>query len=238
MQTSIMTTNHLPQSRFFPPAELANRDGLVAVGGQLSPKWLLDAYCQGIFPWPIEEMDDPTLWWSPDPRAILELDQLYISKRLRRVLRSGRFEIRFDHDFAGVIQNCAVGNGREDGTWITPRLMEAYLRLFKLGQAHCVETWQDGKLVGGVYGVAIAGLFAAESKFYRARDASKVALAHLVAHLRRRRYRLMDIQQLTPHMARLGAIEIPRNEYLRRLAKALDVPITFGNAPESNSVFD
>jgi len=220
--------SELPPSRFFPPAESADRDGLVAVGGRLSPEWLLDAYSHGVFPWPVGEQDEPMFWWSLDPRAILELDALHVSRSLRRTLRSGRFEASCDRDFAGVIGGCAEGHGRRGGTWITPRVIRAYTRLFELGHAHSVEVWHDGRLAGGIYGVAIAGLFAAESMFYRMRDASKVALVHLVTHLRSRGYRLLDIQQLTPHMARLGALEIPRREYLRRLARALAAPTTFG----------
>jgi len=218
----------LPPSRFFPPAESADEDGLVAVGGQLSPEWLLDAYSHGIFPWPVGETDAPMFWWSLDPRAILELDGLHVSRSLQRTLRSGRFEATSDRDFAGVIRGCAAGPGRQGGTWITPKMIRAYTRLFELGHAHSVEAWHGGQLAGGVYGVAIAGLFAAESMFYRVRDASKVALVHLVAHLRRQGYLLLDIQQLTPHTQRLGAIEIPRDEYLRRLADALAAPSRFG----------
>jgi leucyl/phenylalanyl-tRNA---protein transferase len=228
-----LTMPPLPPSRFFPPAESADDDGLVALGGRLSPEWLLDAYSHGIFPWPVGGCDDPMFWWSLDPRAILELDGPHVSKSLRRTLRSGRFEVSADGDFAGVIRGCAEGPGREGGTWITPRIIRAYTRLFELGHAHCVEAWCEGRLAGGVYGVAIAGLFAAESMFFCQRDASKVALVHLVAHLRSRGYRLMDIQQLTPHTARLGAVEISREEYLRRLSRALDAPVTFGQAIES-----
>jgi len=221
----------LPPSRFFPPAELADDDGLVAVGGRLSPEWVLDAYAHGIFPWPVGEIDQPMFWWSLDPRAILELDGFHVSRSLRRTLRSGRFEVTCDRDFAGVIRGCAQeGRGREGGTWITPRMIRAYTRLFELGAAHSVEAWCDGRLAGGVYGVAIAGLFAAESMFHRVRDASKVALVHLVAHLGRRGYRLLDIQQLTPHLERFGAIEIPRDQYLRRLAEALAADVSFGEA--------
>ncbi|NLE39835.1 MAG: leucyl/phenylalanyl-tRNA--protein transferase [Pirellulaceae bacterium] len=218
----------LPPSRYFPSAETADEDGLIGAGGELKPEWLLDAYSHGIFPWPIGEFDDPMLWWSLDPRAILELDSLHVSRRLRQTLRSERFEVTCDRDFAGVIRGCAEGPGREGGTWISPRMIRAYTKMFELGHAHSVEAWHEGQLAGGVYGVAIAGLFAGESMFTRVRDASKVALVHLVEHLRRRGYRLFDIQQLTPHTERLGAIEIPRSEYLERLAEALTAPVTFG----------
>jgi len=227
-----MMTPKLPPAKFFPPVEVADPDGLLAFGGSLAPEWLLDAYQHGIFPWPIDE-DAPIAWWSPDPRAIIEPDRFHISRRLRRTLRSGRFEVACDRDFAGVIRGCATARGRIGHTWIVPEMIEAYTRLFELGHAHSVEAWDEGRLVGGTYGLAIGGLFAAESKFYRVRDASKVALAHLVAHLRARGCRLFDIQQLTPHTARLGAIEIPRKVYMRRLAEALAVPVTFGDRLDS-----
>lgn len=222
----------LPPSVFFPPVEVADPDGLLAFGGSLAPEWLLDAYRHGIFPWPFNE-DAPIAWWSPDPRAIIELDRFHVARRLRRTLRSGRFEVTCDRDFGGVIGGCANAEGRVGRTWITPAMIEAYTRLFELGHAHSVEAWDEGRLVGGTYGLAIGGLFAAESKFYRVRDASKVALAHLVAHLRTRGYRLFDIQQLTPHTARLGATEIPRKMYMRRLAEALALPVTFGDRLDS-----
>jgi leucyl/phenylalanyl-tRNA--protein transferase len=218
----------LPPSRFFPPAESADADGLVAVGGELTPAWLLDAYRHGIFPWPLDGDFPYMLWWSPDPRAIIELDGLKVSRRLARTCRSGRFEISSDRDFAAVIRGCATAQNRRVGTWLTKPMIAAYCRLFELGHAHSVEVWCQGRLAGGVYGVALGGLFAAESMFYRMRDASKVALACLLPHLRARGYRLFDIQQLTPHTARMGAVEIPRRQYLRRLAEALAVEASFG----------
>jgi leucyl/phenylalanyl-tRNA--protein transferase len=214
-------------SRFFPPASQASPEGLVFIGGRLTVERLLDAYRHSIFPWP-SHPNDPMLWWSPDPRAILPLDGMHISQRLARRLRSGQFELTCNKDFAGVMAGCATGPGRERGTWLTANMQAAYLELHRLGHAHSVETWQEGQLVGGVYGVAIGGLFAAESMFYQIRDASKVALVRLVERLKARGYRLLDIQQLTPHTARLGAIEIPRREYLRRLGEVVDLPVTFG----------
>jgi len=218
----------LPRSSFFPPAELANEDGIVGAGGELTPEWLLDAYKQGIFPWPVGN-NCPTLWWSPDPRAIIQMDDLYVSRRLRRTCLCGRFEVTCDRDFGGVIGGCASSGDRESQTWLTPKMVEAYKRMFELGYAHSVEVWHSGQLVGGVYGLAIGGLFSAESKYHIMRDASKVALVRLVSHLRARGYVLLDIQQLTPHAARFGAIEIPRNEYLMRLAEALNTRVTFGD---------
>ena len=170
----------------------------------------------------------PMAWWSPDPRAIIELDGLVVSRRLKRTCRSGQFQVTRDGDFEGVIRGCGTAPGRVGATWITPEMIAAYTNLAGLGHAHSVEVWRQGRLAGGVYGVAIGGLFAAESKFYRVRDASKVALVHLVDHLRARGYVLLDIQQYTPHTARLGAIEIPRSVYLARLAEAVALPVTFG----------
>jgi leucyl/phenylalanyl-tRNA--protein transferase len=215
-------------SNFFPPASRASADGLVFVGGGLSVRRLLDAYRHGIFPWP-SRADDPMLWWSPDPRAILPLDGMHVSRRLERRRRSGKFEMRANAAFADVLRGCATGPGRERGTWLTPAMVGAYTRLHQLGYAHSVESWLDGKLVGGVYGVAIGGFFSAESMFYRERDASKVALARMVEHLRVRGYQLLDVQQWTAHTGRLGVIEIPRSDYLERLAAAIELPVTFGD---------
>jgi leucyl/phenylalanyl-tRNA--protein transferase len=217
----------LPPSRFFPPAEDAEPEGLVGFGGELTEEWLLDAYRHGIFPWPMGKGNSPTPWFSPDPRAIIEFDKFHVPRRLLRICRSGRFETSFDRDFPGVIRGCATGCGRKGGTWLTPQMISAYIRMHELGHAHSIEAWQDGQLAGGVYGIAIAGLFAAESMFYRVPEASKVALVHLVQHLQDRGYELMDIQQLTPNTARFGAVEIPREEYLRRLGTALEKPVSF-----------
>lgn len=203
------------------------------MGGDLSVELLVDAYTHGIFPWPHSD-DDPLIWWSPDPRAIIELANFRPSRRLLRRLRSGEFTATIDQDFPRVIRGCAVGPGRQGGTWITPNMIRAYTRLHRVGHAHSVEVWSGDRLVGGVYGVAIGGLFAAESMFHRVRDASNAALAHLVAHLRARGYGLLDIQQCTPHTGRLGATEIPRHEYLQRLARVVALPITFGRELEGD----
>jgi leucyl/phenylalanyl-tRNA--protein transferase len=211
-------------SRFFIDPKQADEDGIVHIGGKLTPDWLLDAYSHGIFPWPIT---NPTrreqsllAWFSPDPRCIFEFDQFHVSRRLERTCNSGRFRITFDADFAGVIRNCAEQHQHE-GIWITPKMVKAYIRLHDLGFAHSAETWLGDELVGGVYGVAIGGLFAAESMFFRHRDASKVALVALIRHLKDWGYQLVDIQVKTEHTARFGAVEIPRSEYLRRLKYAL-----------------
>jgi leucyl/phenylalanyl-tRNA--protein transferase len=203
--------------------EFADDSGLIAVGGDLRPERLLQAYRCGAFPWYDES--EPICWWSPDPRAILDLNGLHVSRRLQRTFRSGRFTLTVDHDFAGVIRGCALD--RPEGTWITPDMIEAYEKLHALGYAHSVEAWQAGELAGGVYGVAIGGFFAGESMFTRRRDASKVALVHLVERLRERRFELFDIQFRTEHTIRLGAVEIPRREYLIRLRQALNVATRF-----------
>jgi leucyl/phenylalanyl-tRNA--protein transferase len=222
---------HLAEARYFPSPTATTPEGLVCLGGCLSPEWLLDAYSHGIFPWPMWE-DEPIAWWSPDPRAIIELDALHISRRLQRTLRSGKFLATRDRAFDAVIRSCSTGPGREHGTWITPSMIAAYCRMHELGHAHSVEVWHEGRLAGGAYGIAIGGVFAAESMFYRERDASKVALAHLVAHLYQRGFALLDVQQLTPHTASMGATEISRADYLRRLGRAVELPVTFhGDAP-------
>lgn len=201
--------------------DLADDDGLVFVGGDLEPDTLLHAYACGVFPtrfFPLTE-DDPMHWWSPDPRAIIPVGGLHVSRRLARTVRSGKFSVSYDRDFDGVIRGCA--QNRAEGTWITPDMIAAYARLHAMGHAHSVEVWYDQKLVGGTYGVTIGGLFAAESKFHRITDASKVALVALMDRLVERRYTLLDIQLLSPHTERMGAHDISRGDYLRLLQSAL-----------------
>lgn len=219
------STRRPRRSKFFPPAEAAGPMGVIGVGGELTSEWILDAYRHGIFPWPFS--DGELAWWSPDPRAIFEFASFHVPRRLARSLRGSRFELTFDRDFEGVIDGCATVGDRKHHTWITPEMRDAYVRLHEEGHAHSVEAWHEGKLAGGAYGLAIGGLFAAESMFYRVSDASKAALVHLVDHLRKRGYLLLDIQQLTPHTARFGAMEISRRAYLRRLSAAIDLPVTF-----------
>lgn len=213
----------LPACRFqFPDPARADAEGLLAHGGDLEPATLITAYRRGIFPWPYD--DAPLLWWSPDPRAILPLEGLHVSRSLARTLRQGRFRLTLNDAFPAVIDGCAA---REE-TWITPGLREAYVRLHRLGWAHSIEVWEaDGKLAGGLYGVAVGGLFAAESMFHHARDASKVAVVALVTHARRVGVTLLDVQVPSPHLASLGARTIPRAEYLARLADALGRPVAF-----------
>jgi leucyl/phenylalanyl-tRNA--protein transferase len=207
----------------FPDPESADGAGLVAVGGDLRPERLLEAYRRGVFPWYDE--DYPICWWSPDPRAIIELDGLHVSRRLGRTIRSQRFKVTVNQAFDEVIRGCA--DRPAEGTWITADMIQAYQTLHRLGHAHSVETWREGELAGGVYGVAVGGLFAGESMFHRQADASKVALAALVERLRERNFQLLDVQFVTPHTAGLGAVEIPRKEYLARLRRALTCPVSF-----------
>jgi leucyl/phenylalanyl-tRNA--protein transferase len=199
------------------------------LGGRLDPQWLLDAYANGIFPWPVGQT---LAWWSPDPRAIFDFDYFHVPRRLARTCRSSKFEVSCNRDFAGVIAGCATAQQRRRATWITRPLITAYTRLHKLGHVHSVEVWRDDQLAGGVYGVALGGLFAAESMFHYVTDASKVALVHLVNHLRLRGYDFIDIQQLTPHTESFGAVEIPRVLYLARLAVARRRDVTFGETLE------
>ena len=197
-------------------------NGLLAFGGDLSVPRLLLAYRSGIFPWTVK----PITWWSPNPRAIFELDQFHIPRSLARTLRRNVFEITFNRAFRRVMEGCA--DPRRPGGWISPEFIAAYTLLHEQGHAHSLECWQNGELAGGIYGVAIGGFFAGESMFHRASDASKVALAHLVARLRERGFTLFDTQMLTETTEQLGAVEIPRDEYLARLAQAVELPCALG----------
>jgi leucyl/phenylalanyl-tRNA---protein transferase len=206
---------------WFPPADQADAEGLVAIGGDLSPQRLLAAYDRGIFPWYDEGL--PPLWWSPDPRGVLEPADLYVSRTLTRTLRRGTFRFTWDHAFADVIRACA--EDRAEGTWIIPDMRAAYERLFLLGHAHSAEVWKDDLLVGGLYGVHRGALFAAESMFHRATDASKAALAVAVRSLARAGIELVDVQFVTPHLASMGAKAMPRSVYLRRAAELVSRPV-------------
>ncbi len=207
----------------FPDPRGADSDGLVAVGGDLSVRRLLLAYRSGVFPWTAE----PVTWWSPDPRAIFELDAFHVSRSLRRVLHKAFFQVTIDRAFRQVMEGCAApGRGRRE-TWITPEFLAAYTRLHELGHAHSLECWQDERLVGGIYGVAIGGFFAGESMFHRVSNASKVALFHLVEHLRQQQFELFDIQMLTPITEQLGGSEVPRDAYLQRLTNAVEKECRF-----------
>lgn len=206
----------------FPPLESATPEGLLAIGGDLSVERLLAAYRQGIFPW--YNPGQPILWWSPDPRAVLDPEKVHISRSLRKTLRSGRFEIRFDSAFRQVMQGCAASRPQfpGGGTWITNDMIDAYCRLHALGHAHSVETWQANRLTGGLYGVALGGVFFGESMFSDQNDASKVALVALCHKLRDWGYRLIDCQLPSRHLERLGAESIPRREFMMVLGQALE----------------
>lgn len=209
----------------FPDPGRADAEGLVAVGGDMTVERLLMAYRSGIFPWTA----DPLTWWSPDPRGVFRLtdDGFHVSHSLARVLRRQEFQVTRDQAFPQVMEGCAApGPGRRE-TWITPEFLKAYGELHAAGYAHSLECWQAGQLAGGVYGVAVGGLFAGESMFHRASNASKVALYHLIQHLRSRGFVLFDIQMLTPITTQLGGVTIRRSEYLKRLAAAVNLHCEF-----------
>jgi leucyl/phenylalanyl-tRNA--protein transferase len=224
-----MPVEPVPTPWAFPAVEEADSDGLVGVGADLEPGTILAAYRRGLFPMPVGRRG--TLgWWSPDPRAVIPLDRLHVSRSLRRSRR--RFEIRVDTAFDTVIQACADPS-RPHG-WISPQVRAAYMQLHELGWVHSVEAWDrdDGDLAGGLYGVAIGGLFAGESMFHRRTDASKVALVALVDLLRDGQgergaptHRLLDVQWMTSHLAQLGAVEVGRGEYLELVRRAIDCPL-------------
>ena len=211
----------------FPPPDYADPSGLLAVGGDLSNERLLEAYRVGIFPWYSD--DQPILWWSPDPRLILDLKDFKISRSLGKTLKKGVFQVTFDHAFEEVIQACAVvPREAQNGTWITAEMQEAYINLHGLGYAHSVETWFGGKLAGGLYGVSLGKCFFGESMFHLKTDASKVALATLVEKLKSWDFHFIDSQMTTEHMVRLGAKELPRRIFLKRLQSALRHPTRRG----------
>lgn len=203
----------------FPPVDeaLLEPNGLLAAGADLSPQRLLDAYARGIFPW--FNPGEPILWWSPDPRMVLFPHEFRLARSLRKRLRRIDYEVGIDTAFREVVLACAAPRSGQGGTWITPQMVDAYVRLHTLGHAHSVETWINGELVGGLYGVAIGRVFFGESMFTRVTDASKIAFAHLVAQLTAWGYGLIDCQMSTRHLASLGAREIPRSEFTALLAR-------------------
>lgn len=215
-----MTIYRLFEQPVFPDPEESDPDGLLAIGGDLSPRRLVTAYSLGIFPWYSE--GSPILWWTPDPRLVLIPSQLHVPKSLRRVLNSGRFRFTLDTAFAQVIRACGrTRRPGQDGTWIVPDMVLAYEKLHSLGIAHSAEAWLEGNLVGGVYGVALGGAFFGESMFYAEPNASKALFVTLVRWLASRGCELIDCQQTTTHMQRFGARELPRKSFLERLRKAL-----------------
>ncbi len=212
----------------FPPlaTALSEPNGLLAVGGDLAPERLLAAYRRGIFPW--YSPGEPILWWSPDPRMVLFPAEFKVSRSLGRTLRRGGYEVRLDTAFAQVIAACAQTPRRgQHGTWIVPEMQAAYRRLHELGLAHSVETWVDGELVGGLYGIALGRMFYGESMFSWRSDASKIAVAHLARYLERLGFGMVDCQMHTAHLASLGAREIPRDDFIARL----DALVAAGPAP-------
>jgi len=208
----------------FPAIERALREpnGLLAVGRSLSTATLLEAYASGIFPWFNE--GEPILWWSPDPRMVLLPDELHVSHRLARRMRRGDFTVTIDTAFQAVMRACAEPREGQDGTWITRSMLQAYAALHAAGAAHSVETWIDGQLAGGLYGVSIGRAFFGESMFAKETDASKIAFVTLVRQLERWGFGIIDCQLKTPHLATLGAREIPRSDFLGRVRKAIAEP--------------
>jgi leucyl/phenylalanyl-tRNA--protein transferase len=217
----------LSEDLIFPSPKLAAQEGLLAIGGDLSQERLLLAYRMGIFPW--YSKNEPIMWWSPDPRLILYPDHLKISKSLKKVINKGDFELSMDQDFEAVITACAESRTEtNEGTWIVDEMIAAYCKLHESGLAHSVETWMDGQLAGGLYGVSIGRCFFGESMFTRISNASKVALVGLVRHLQNLQFDLIDCQVTTPHLVSLGAHEIPRARFLDELATALKAPTLKG----------
>tara|TARA_B100000900_G_C20531642_1_gene696592 strand:- start:507 stop:1139 length:633 start_codon:yes stop_codon:yes gene_type:complete len=207
----------LTDALLFPSPEQASAEGIVAVGGDLQPERVMLAYRKGIFPW--FESDDFLLWWSPDPRMVLFPDRLKISKSMRTVLRKKQFEVTFNKGFDQVVEACAkVKRFGQNGTWITPGLMEVYSTLHTQGHAHSVEVWEEGSLVGGLYGIDLGTVFCGESMFSKSSNASKVALIYLVKELKKNKYELIDCQVPTQHLASMGAEPISRTEFLTFLS--------------------
>jgi leucyl/phenylalanyl-tRNA--protein transferase len=226
----------LPEVSLFPPTEEAEDDGLLAVGGDLSKERLLAAYSKGIFPW--YEVGQPILWWSPDPRLVLTPETLKISRSLRKVLRKQQFEIRFDTAFEKVIKACAdVRTEQGEGTWIIPEMQQAYTELHQDGFAHSVESWLDGELVGGLYGISLGQCFFGESMFSTRNDSSKVALVALVEFSREVGIRMIDCQMTTPHLLSLGASEIQRKKFLTNLKILLEQPTLKGSWNRGSATF-
>lgn len=220
----------------FPPVELALKepDGLLAVGGDLTVARLLTAYRHGIFPWYSD--GQPILWWSPDPRLVLYPRNVKIHRSLAKTLRKHPFEVRFDTAFSQLIRACAGPRSDADGTWITSEMQQAYQRLHEAGYAHSIECWQQDKLVGGLYGIAIGGAFFGESMFSHVSDASKVALVYLCAHLIKWQFSIIDCQVETPHLVHMGAQSIPREEFVQHLQQNVDVALMPGKWQVDESI--
>ncbi|SDL62453.1 leucyl/phenylalanyl-tRNA--protein transferase [Maridesulfovibrio ferrireducens] len=224
-----MVVYRLIEEPIFPHPDEAEPDGLLAVGGDLSSERLLSAYASGIFPWYDE--NSPLLWWSLDPRLILNFDKLHVSKRMKRKIKKKEYRITLDTDFLGVISNCACKTRPgQEGTWILQEMIDAYVKLHKLGFAHSVEVWnKEGKLAGGLYGVSLGRVFSGESMFFLEPDASKIGFSYLVRYLENREFHFVDCQQPTDHLKSLGAEELPRDEFLVRLEESLEYSALRGN---------
>lgn len=228
----------LDDNQPFPPVHraLEEPNGLLAAGGELSVERLLEAYRHGIFPWYSD--GQPVLWWSPDPRMVLAPSELEISRSLRKRLRKSDYEIRIDSCFTEVMLACAEPRIGQAGTWITEDMARAYAALHRSGYAHSVETWIEGRLAGGLYGVSLGRMFYGESMFSRASDASKIALAHLARQLERWQFGLIDCQMATPHLASLGAREMARKDFIRALSELVNCPTPSGSWRFDNDLFD
>jgi leucyl/phenylalanyl-tRNA--protein transferase len=218
----------LTDELLFPNPEFADKEGLLAIGGDLSSDRILLAYSKGIFPWYSDE--HPILWWSPDPRMLLFPENFKVSKSLKKVINSGKFDVKFDVDFEAVIEKCATTprNGQTE-TWITEQMKKAYTNLHTSGYCHSVETYLNGKLVGGLYGLSLGGVFFGESMFHLETDASKVALLHLVEFVRKNNFNFIDVQQDTPHLKSLGANPVSRRNFLTLLNQSLKKKTLKGN---------
>jgi len=222
-----MPVFYLTDDHIFPPPNLAEKEGLLAVGGDLSEERLLLAYSMGIFPWYSQE--EPILWWSPEPRLVLYPGEIRISKTLKKVIRKGVFDITMDQAFEQVINACArIREENNEGTWIVKDMISAYCKLYESGYAHSVEAWFEGELAGGLYGVSLGKSFFGESMFTRKSNASSVALVKLVYYLKSLSFDMIDCQVTTDHMIRFGAREIPRDSFLQQLKKSLDRPTIKG----------
>ncbi|MGD9932443.1 MAG: leucyl/phenylalanyl-tRNA--protein transferase [Dehalococcoidia bacterium] len=218
VESSDLAPAPLPQPRyFFPDVSLAEGEGPAAVGADFAPATIVAAYRAGYFPWPHDA--EEYLWFSPDPRAVIPVGGLHVSRRLARTIRAGGFRVTFDTAFAAVLEGCA---DREEGSWITPAYTAGYVALNDLGWAHSIEVWQGDNLAGGLYGIRVGNMFGAESMFHRVTDASKVAMVALMQWVEREGVTLVDVQVITPHTESMGAVEIPRRQYLVRLQQAVE----------------
>ncbi len=213
----------------FPPVHMASREGIVAVGGDLSPERLLNAYAEGIFPWYSD--DEPILWWSPDPRMVLFPGEVHVSRSMQRLLKKTPppFDVSYDRDFKGVVENCRVPRAKQKETWITEEMCDAYVTLHELGYAHSIELWREDRLVGGLYGISLGRCFFGESMFSKETNASKYALITLVRRLEKMKFLVLDCQVPSEHLETLGARPIPREDYLALLERGLKYKTLLGN---------